>query len=102
MAAKIKKGDKVVVLAGRDRGRNGEVIRMLPAEQRALVRGVNMVQAPSEAIGAIGGRHHLEGSSHPSVEPCHRRSEGRQGDARGLQDSWMTAARFVSPSVPEI
>ncbi|MBW0005041.1 MAG: 50S ribosomal protein L24 [Hyphomicrobiales bacterium] len=44
MAAKIKKGDKVVVLAGRDRGRNGEVIRMFPAEQRALVRGVNMVR----------------------------------------------------------
>jgi large subunit ribosomal protein L24 len=44
MAAKIKKGDKVVVLAGRDRGRNGEVIRMLPTEQRALVRGVNMVR----------------------------------------------------------
>jgi large subunit ribosomal protein L24 len=44
MAAKIKKGDKVVVLAGRDRGRNGEVMRMLPAEQRALVRGVNMVR----------------------------------------------------------
>lgn len=44
MAAKIKKGDKVVVLAGRDRGRNGEVIRMFPVEQRALVRGVNMVR----------------------------------------------------------
>jgi large subunit ribosomal protein L24 len=44
MAAKIKKGDKVVVLAGRDRGRSGEVIRMFPAEQRALVRGINMVK----------------------------------------------------------
>ncbi|HEV3246421.1 MAG TPA: 50S ribosomal protein L24 [Beijerinckiaceae bacterium] len=44
MAAKIKKGDKVVVLAGRDRGRDGEVIRMFPTEQRALVRGVNMVR----------------------------------------------------------
>ena len=44
MAAKIKKGDKVVVLAGRDRGRDGEVIRMFPAEQRALVRGMNMVR----------------------------------------------------------
>jgi large subunit ribosomal protein L24 len=44
MAAKIKKGDQVVVLAGRDRGRSGEVIRMFPAEQRALVRGINMVK----------------------------------------------------------
>ena len=44
MAAKIKKGDKVVVLAGRDRGRNGEVIRIYPAENRALVRGINIVK----------------------------------------------------------
>ena len=44
MAAKIKKGDKVVVLAGRDKGRSGEVIQVMPKEERALVRGVNMVK----------------------------------------------------------
>ena len=44
MAAKIKKGDKVVVLTGRDKGRSGEVIEVRPAENRALVRGVNMVK----------------------------------------------------------
>ncbi len=44
MAAKIKKGDKVVVLTGRDKGRTGEVIEVRPAEDRALVRGVNMVK----------------------------------------------------------
>ena len=44
MAAKIRKGDKVVVLTGRDRGRTGEVIEVRPAEGRALVRGVNMVK----------------------------------------------------------
>jgi large subunit ribosomal protein L24 len=44
MAAKIRKGDKVVVLTGRDRGRTGEVIEMRPAEDRALVRGINMVK----------------------------------------------------------
>ena len=44
MAAKIKKGDKVVVLAGRDRGRNGEVVQVMPREGRAIVRGVNMVK----------------------------------------------------------
>ena len=42
MAAKIKKGDKVVVLTGRDKGRSGEVIRVMPKENRALVRGVNV------------------------------------------------------------
>ena len=44
MAAKIKKGDKVVVLTGRDRGRTGEVIEVRPTEGRALVRGVNLVK----------------------------------------------------------
>ena len=44
MAAKIKKGDKVVVLTGRSKGRTGEVIQVMPSEDRALVRGVNMVR----------------------------------------------------------
>ena len=44
MAAKIKKGDKVVVLTGRDQGRSGEVIRVMPKDDRALVRGVNIVK----------------------------------------------------------
>ncbi|EJW12249.1 LSU ribosomal protein L24p (L26e) [Rhodovulum sp. PH10] len=44
MAAKIRKGDKVVVLTGRDKGRTGEVIAVRPSENRALVRGVNIVK----------------------------------------------------------
>ncbi len=44
MAAKIRKGDKVIVLSGRDKGRTGEVFEVRPAESRALVRGVNMVK----------------------------------------------------------
>jgi large subunit ribosomal protein L24 len=44
MAAKIKKCDKVVVLTGRDKGRSGEVVQVMPREERALVRGVNMVK----------------------------------------------------------
>ena len=44
MAAKIRKGDKVVVLAGRDKGRTGEVIEVRPDQDRALVRGINMVK----------------------------------------------------------
>jgi large subunit ribosomal protein L24 len=44
MAAKIKKGDRVVVLTGRDKGRTGEVVQVLPKEERALVRGVNLVK----------------------------------------------------------
>ena len=44
MAAKIKKGDKVVVTTGRDKGRTGEVVEVRPADNRALVRGINMVK----------------------------------------------------------
>ncbi len=44
MAAKIRKGDKVVVLTGRDKGRTGEVIEMRPGDGRVVVRGVNMVK----------------------------------------------------------
>jgi large subunit ribosomal protein L24 len=44
MAAKIRKGDRVVVLAGRDKGRTGEVVEVNPAAERALVRGVNLVK----------------------------------------------------------
>ena len=44
MAAKIKKGDKVIVLTGRDKGRTGEVYEVRPDQGRALVRGINMVK----------------------------------------------------------
>jgi large subunit ribosomal protein L24 len=44
MAAKIRKGDKVIVLTGRDKGRTGEVIEVRPDQDRALVRGINMVK----------------------------------------------------------
>ena len=41
---KIKKGDHVIVLAGKDKGKHGEVLRVLPKENRALVQGVNVVR----------------------------------------------------------
>ena len=44
MAAKIRKGDKVMVLTGRDKGRTGEVFEVRPDENKALVRGINMVK----------------------------------------------------------
>ncbi|ATQ68245.1 MULTISPECIES: 50S ribosomal protein L24 [Methylosinus] len=44
MAAKIKKGDKVVVLTGRDKGRSGQVLQVIPTEGRAVVEGVNLVK----------------------------------------------------------
>jgi large subunit ribosomal protein L24 len=44
MAAKIRKGDKVVLLTGRDKGRTGEVVEVRPDDNRVLVRGINMVK----------------------------------------------------------
>ena len=41
---KIRKGDKVVVLTGKDKGKQGEVVQMIPSENRAVVRGVNVAK----------------------------------------------------------
>ena len=43
MAAKIKKGDRVMVLAGKDKGRQGAVLKVFPKEERVLVEGLNIV-----------------------------------------------------------
>jgi large subunit ribosomal protein L24 len=55
MAARIKKGDKVVVLTGRDKGRSGEVIQVMPKDERALIRGVNMVTRHQKQSAAQEG-----------------------------------------------
>lgn len=44
MAARIKKGDRVMVIAGKDKGKSGEVLSVAPAEDRATVRGVNIAR----------------------------------------------------------
>ena len=44
MAAKLKKGDRVIVLAGKDKGKSGEIVQVMPAEERAIVRGINLVK----------------------------------------------------------
>ena len=44
MAAKIKKGDQVVVLTGKDKGKTGKVLQVIPTETRAVVQGLNLVR----------------------------------------------------------
>ncbi len=68
MAAKIRKGDRVQVLTGRDKGKRGEVIRVLPEEKRALVQGVNMVKRHQKPRGmnAPGGIVEKEAPIHLS------------------------------------
>ena len=68
MAAKIRKGDKVVVLAGRDKGKSGEVTLVFPTERRAVVAGINMVKRhtrPSQG-DPQGGIKHKEAALHVS------------------------------------
>ncbi len=57
MAAKLKirKGDKVVVITGKDKGRQGEVVRTIPSENRAVVRGVNVAKRHQKQTAAQEG-----------------------------------------------
>ena len=68
MAAKIKKGDRVVVLAGKDKGKQGAVTQVLPKENRVVVEGVNMVARHTKPTHADpqGGIKHKEAALHVS------------------------------------
>jgi large subunit ribosomal protein L24 len=64
---KIKKGDKVVVITGKDKGKTGEVLRVLPQDSRVIVQGVNMVKRHTRpAMGQPGGIVEKEGTIHIS------------------------------------
>ncbi len=63
MAAKLKKGDKVVVLAGKDKGKEGEIAKVMPKDNRAVVTGVNMViRHTKQSQTSQGGRIPQEAS----------------------------------------
>ena len=68
MAAKIRKGDRVVVLTGKDKGRQGSVLKVLPKESRVVVEGLNMVQRHTKASQADpqGGIKNKEAPLHVS------------------------------------
>ena len=64
---KIKKGDKVVVLTGKDKGRTGEVIQVMPKEDKAVVRGINVVKRHQrQTANQEGGIISKEGTIHLS------------------------------------
>lgn len=57
MAAKLRKGDNVVVLAGKDKGKKGEITRVLPKDNKAIVSGVNVaIRHQRQTQAAQGGR----------------------------------------------
>jgi large subunit ribosomal protein L24 len=86
-AAKIKKGDSVVVRSGKDKGRTGTVLQVMPKEDKVLVSGVNVAarhRKPSQ-VNPQGGIDRREAPLHVSkVEPG--RSEGRQAHRVRFED----------------
>jgi large subunit ribosomal protein L24 len=68
MAARIRKGDRVVVITGSDRGKQGEVLRVLPKENRAVVQGVNIAKLHTKpkGMGQPGGIVEKEATIHLS------------------------------------
>lgn len=71
---KLKKGDKVVVLSGKDKGRNGEIIKMMPKEGKALVQGINMVkrhqrQSASQEAGIVSREAAIQVSNLGLADP---------------------------------
>ena len=69
-AMKIKKGDEVVVIAGRDRGREGKVILVYPDQQRVLVHGVNIIRKNTK-VNFQGARGAKEGGITTQEAPIH-------------------------------
>ena len=68
MAARIKKGDQVLVITGTDKGRRGEVLQVMPKDERAVVRGVRVVKRHTKpaGMGQPGGIIEKEGPIHLS------------------------------------
>jgi len=74
MSANIKKGDRVIVTTGRDKGKKGEVIKIFPKEDRALVAGVNVVkrhqrQTQAQAGGIVNKESTIHLSNLAHVDP---------------------------------
>ena len=68
MAARIRKGDVVLVTTGADRGKRGEVLRVMPKDDRAVVQGVNIAKKHTKAkgMGQPGGIVEVEATIHLS------------------------------------
>lgn len=74
MGVKIRKGDRVIVITGRDKGKKGEVLKVFPKEDRALVSNVNMVkrhqrQTQTKPSGIVSKEMPIELSNIALVDP---------------------------------
>lgn len=77
MAAKLKKGDEVIVIAGKDKGKSGEIIKVFPAKDRVVVSGINKVKRHSKPSHmSSGGIEEKEASIHIS-NVAYKTDEGK-------------------------
>lgn len=90
---KVKKGDKVVVLTGRDKGKEGEIVKVMPADNRVIVQGVNLTtRHVRPSAQSQGGMEQKESTIHVSnvalVDP-------KSGGATRVGYRWLTDGRKV-------
>ncbi|HTV90681.1 MAG TPA: 50S ribosomal protein L24 [Stellaceae bacterium] len=102
---KIKRGDEVVVIGGRDKGRTGEVLRVFPAEQRLIVQGVHMARRHTKPrLGDPGGIVEKELTIHISnvahIDPTSRKPT-RIGYKRLQDGTKVRVARRSGETIPE-
>ena len=105
MAARIRKGDRVIVISGDDRGKQGEVLQVLPKDNRAIVRGVNLAKHHTKPKGAgqPGGIIEKEATIHlsnlmlidPATDKVVKQWGGPGGDGLrfGLGSLWLSNGR---------
>ena len=109
-AAKIKKGDRVVVLSGKDKGRTGKVVQVMPKDGKVWSSGVNVAarhrkpsqanpqgghRAPGSAAARVEGRDRRPKTGKPTrvrFETQGRQEGPRRGEVRG-EDRWLTRKR---------
>ena len=82
MTAKIRKGDRVVVTTGRDKGKKGEVLKVFPKENRALVSGVNIVKRHQRQTATTQAG--IVNKEAPSISPISRMSIPRRAGRRAI------------------
>ena len=96
MASKIRRDDEIIVLAGKDKGKQGKVVKVLPASNRVVVEGVNLIkkhQKPNPQLGVTGGIVEKEASIHVSNVAIFNSKTGK-ADRVGFRIEDETKVRF--------
>lgn len=96
MANKIRRDDEIIVLAGKDKGKQGKVLKVLPASNRLIVEGVGMIkkhQKPNPQLGVTGGIVEKEASIHVSNVAIYNSKTGK-ADRVGFRLEGEKKVRF--------